>query len=195
MLLNLRHPSPRRALHHLLPRRPVRDAKDLAPLPQHAEIVSTGQVAEKKSVFVGHAVRVKSVDEATLALQHILTLKKVNKASHNILAWRFSSPVAGSTTPLSGSDCNGEPPAGKNLLQLLEKLDVKDVLLVVTRWYGGVPMGPQRFQVINQAGKEVLELDFGQLVAEFPVLYLLHKLPIRTFVAVSIMVWGIVVAC
>ncbi|GJN88188.1 hypothetical protein Rhopal_001153-T1 [Rhodotorula paludigena] len=36
---------------------------------------------------------------------------------------------------------------------------------------------------------------FGQLVAEFPVLYFLHKLPIRTFVAVSIMVWAVVVAC
>lgn len=37
--------------------------------------------------------------------------------------------------------------------------------------------------------------DFGQLIAEFPVLYFLHKLPIRTFVAVSIMVWAVVVAC
>ncbi|GAA5903191.1 hypothetical protein JCM6882_006989 [Rhodosporidiobolus microsporus] len=36
---------------------------------------------------------------------------------------------------------------------------------------------------------------FGQLIAEFPVLYLLHKLPIRTFVAVSIMVWAVVVGC
>lgn len=33
---------------------------------------------------------------------------------------------------------------------------------------------------------------FGQLVAEFPVLYLLHKLPIRTFVAVSMICWAIV---
>ncbi|GAA5927408.1 hypothetical protein JCM10213_003462 [Rhodosporidiobolus nylandii] len=36
---------------------------------------------------------------------------------------------------------------------------------------------------------------FGQLVAEFPVLYFLHALPLRSFVAVSIVAWGIVVAC
>ncbi|GAA6052475.1 hypothetical protein JCM3770_001130 [Rhodotorula araucariae] len=36
---------------------------------------------------------------------------------------------------------------------------------------------------------------FGQLLAEFPVLYLMHRLPIRTFVAISIVLWAIVVAC
>ncbi|GAA5854891.1 hypothetical protein JCM8547_004112 [Rhodosporidiobolus lusitaniae] len=36
---------------------------------------------------------------------------------------------------------------------------------------------------------------FGQLIAEFPVLYLMHKLPIRTFVAVSIIIWAVVVGC
>lgn len=92
---------------------------------------------------------------------------------HNILAYRFSSGSSGSIT--SGSDCNGEPPAGKNLLGLMEKLvrdlssalslphsptdpvdrfcglrrGVQDVLLVVTRWYGGTPMGGLRFRVID----------------------------------------------
>ncbi len=33
---------------------------------------------------------------------------------------------------------------------------------------------------------------FGQLIVEFPVLYLLHKLPIRTFVAVSMLAWAVV---
>ena len=33
---------------------------------------------------------------------------------------------------------------------------------------------------------------FGQLIVEFPVLYLLHKLPIRTFVAISMLCWAIV---
>ncbi|BGO89228.1 hypothetical protein NBRC10512_005939 [Rhodotorula toruloides] len=36
---------------------------------------------------------------------------------------------------------------------------------------------------------------FGQAASEFVCLYLLHKLPIRSFVAVSIVVWAIVVAC
>ncbi|GAA5974819.1 hypothetical protein JCM11641_008375 [Rhodosporidiobolus odoratus] len=146
----------RRALHHLLPRRLLKPI-DLAPLPRHAVIYSTAPVLEKKSIFVGHAVRVKSVDEATLALKHVLTGKKVAKATHNILAYRIASPA--STSIKAGSDCNGEPPAGKHLLALLDKLGIEDVLLVVTRWYGGVPMGGARFQVINQVGREALRLD------------------------------------
>ncbi|GAA6052446.1 hypothetical protein JCM3770_001117 [Rhodotorula araucariae] len=145
--------SSRRLLHHLIPRRPARRAQDLPPLPVDTVIHSTGTSTEKKSVFQAHAVRVRSVEDATLALQHILALKKVHKATHNIIAYRISMPE-----PCEGSDCDGEPPAGKNLLALLRKLDVQDVLVVVTRWYGGVPMGPDRFRAINTAGKEALGL-------------------------------------
>lgn len=37
--------------------------------------------------------------------------------------------------------------------------------------------------------------DFGQFAAEYPCIWLLHKLPIRLFVAISIIVWAVVVAC
>lgn len=80
--------------------------------------------------------------QAAVALQHILTIKKMSKATcaraplvaattgglvgslpaprrHQILAWRFS---ARGSRPTSGSDCDGESPAGKNLLNLLHKL-------------------------------------------------------------------------
>ncbi|GAA5854852.1 hypothetical protein JCM8547_004095 [Rhodosporidiobolus lusitaniae] len=139
-------------MHHLLPRSSA--TRDLTRLPPGVEVHSTETVTEKKSTFQGHAVRVRSVEEAVEALQHVLAVKKVGKASHNILAYRLSSS-SGKTE--QGSDCNSEPPAGKNLLALLEKLDVEDVLLVVTRWYGGTPMGGQRFQVINTVGKMALE--------------------------------------
>ncbi|GAA5993152.1 hypothetical protein JCM10908_001314 [Rhodotorula pacifica] len=36
---------------------------------------------------------------------------------------------------------------------------------------------------------------FGQFAAEYPCIWLLHKLPIRMFVAISIVVWAAVVAC
>ncbi|GAA6033330.1 hypothetical protein JCM8097_006696 [Rhodosporidiobolus ruineniae] len=35
---------------------------------------------------------------------------------------------------------------------------------------------------------------FGQLIAELPVLYLLHKLPIRSFVAITMVLWSICMA-
>ncbi|GEM09035.1 impact family protein [Rhodotorula toruloides] len=120
-----------------------------------------------KSDFRGHAVRVQSIGEAVLALQLVITQKKGARATHHILAYRISRPASDGSPAvlLEGSDCDGERPAGKNLLELLRKADAKDVLLVVTRWYGGVDMGSERFRAINTAGKEALRL-YGLFTVE-----------------------------
>lgn len=36
-------------------------------------------------------------------------------------------------------------------------MDVRDVLVVVSRWYGGVHLGPDRFRLINNAARQVVE--------------------------------------
>ncbi|BGO89231.1 hypothetical protein NBRC10512_005936 [Rhodotorula toruloides] len=161
-------PSASRLLHHLLPPsfKPSHPNARyrMPPLPPDTTIRVSPIHSEKRSMFRGHAVRVRSIDEAVLAIQHIITQKKGARATHHILAYRISKPSDDKSpaTLLEGSDCNGEPPAGKNLLELLRKVDAKDLLLVVTRWYGGVPMGSDRFRAINAMGKEALKLcGFG----------------------------------
>jgi putative IMPACT (imprinted ancient) family translation regulator len=32
------------------------------------------------------------------------------------------------------------------------------VLVIVTRWFGGIHLGPDRFKHINQAGRDALEV-------------------------------------
>lgn len=54
-------------------------------------------------------------------------------------------------------DDDGEDAAGGRLLHLLQILDVKDTCVVVTRWYGGVKLGPARFTHINNAARTLLE--------------------------------------
>lgn len=36
-------------------------------------------------------------------------------------------------------------------------VQVRDVVVVVSRWFGGVLMGPQRFTVINNTARMLLE--------------------------------------
>lgn len=38
-------------------------------------------------------------------------------------------------------------------------MDVFNVVVVVTRWYGGVHLGGDRFRHINNAARQVLELS------------------------------------
>ncbi len=66
---------------------------------------------------------------------------------------------------LQDYDDDGEDAAGGRLLHLLQILDVKDTVVVVTRWYGGVKLGPARFTHINNAARMVLE-KCGQLNSE-----------------------------
>lgn len=56
-------------------------------------------------------------------------------------------------------DCedDGETHAGSRMLHLLEILQCENALVVVSRWYGGVQLGPDRFKHINNAARNVLE--------------------------------------
>jgi len=111
-------------------------------------------ITEKKSVFVARAAYVTSTDQAKGYLHHLLaTDKKVAKATHNITAWRIHGP---NETAFQDCDDDGETAAGGRLLHLLQLMDVWDVMIVVTRWYGGVHLGPDRFRLINTTARDAV---------------------------------------
>ncbi|KAF7191716.1 Protein IMPACT-like [Pseudocercospora fuligena] len=117
-------------------------------------------ITEKKSVFVARAAPVSSVDEAKAYLAHLLaTDKKVAKATHNITAWRIRGEGG---VQYQDCDDDGETAAGGRLLHLLELMNSWNVMVVVTRWYGGIHLGPDRFRLINQCGRDaVVKAGFG----------------------------------
>ncbi|KAK8153838.1 ribosomal protein S5 domain 2-type protein [Phyllosticta citrichinensis] len=109
---------------------------------------------EKKSVFVARAAPVSSTLQAKAFVQHLLaTDKKAAKATHNITAWRIRGA---NDAVYQDCDDDGETAAGGRLLHLMQLMDVWDVMVVVTRWYGGVHLGPDRFRIINQTAREAL---------------------------------------
>lgn len=57
---------------------------------------------------------------------------------------------------LQEANDDGEKGASIYLLELLKKTNVENVVLVVTRWFGGVLLGPSRFHRICDAGKLIL---------------------------------------
>ncbi|BDD61352.1 eIF2 kinase Gcn2p negative regulator [Monascus purpureus] len=123
-------------------------------------------VTEKKSVFVGRAASVSSVEQAQAFIDYLLsTDKKVAAATHNITSWRIrqkkrpgDSEKGESASEIIFEDCDddGESAAGGRLLHLMQLMDVWNVVLVVTRWYGGIHLGPDRFRIINAVGRDAL---------------------------------------
>jgi Uncharacterized protein family UPF0029/RWD domain len=104
-------------------------------------VLSEG-VSEKKSVFIARCATVSTTAQAESYLQHLIsTNRKVANATHNITAWRIKGP--GSVT-YQDCDDDGETAAGGRVLHLMQLMDVWDVMVVVTRWYGGIQLGPDR---------------------------------------------------
>ncbi|ODA79773.1 hypothetical protein RJ55_05367 [Drechmeria coniospora] len=111
---------------------------------------------ENRSTFIAHATGgVTSVSQARAFVAHLLASdKRIRSATHNMTAWRIRGSVAG--TSYQDCDDDGETAAGSRLLHLLQLMGLWDVLVVVTRWYGGVKLGPRRFAIINAAARDAL---------------------------------------
>ncbi|KAJ1837810.1 hypothetical protein LPJ70_005706 [Coemansia sp. RSA 2708] len=108
----------------------------------------------KRSVFVGHVARVNSGEDVQRVRDALLQDKKIAQATHNILAYRIRLD-AGSIS--QDNDDDGETAAGKRLGHLLQLLDAENIVVVVTRWYGGTHLGPDRFKLINNAARQALD--------------------------------------
>lgn len=122
---------------------------DVSPTSAPPEWAISSTVTSKNSVFVARACSVMSPSQTKAALAHLLaTDKRVAKATHNVTAYRIREPTSSATATLPRDftyqdyDDGGETAAGGRLLHLLKVMDVWDVFVVVSRWYGGVRLGP-----------------------------------------------------
>ncbi|KAJ7299731.1 hypothetical protein O6H91_Y167500 [Diphasiastrum complanatum] len=104
--------------------------------------------------FQAHLAAVKSVDQVETVMEILMHNRKIAAATHNIMAYRISIPNKG--TVLQDSDDDGETAAGGRLLHLLQIADALDVVVVVSRWFGGILLGPNRFKHINNAARSLL---------------------------------------
>ncbi|KAI8337334.1 ribosomal protein S5 domain 2-type protein [Blakeslea trispora] len=117
-------------------------------------IFSSEPLVDRKSTFVAHVAEVHNVHEVKVVIAHLLQNKKIAKATHNILAYRIIMPGG---KVLQDNDDDGESAAGGRLSHLMHILEVENVVVVVTRWFGGIHLGPDRFKDINNVARNALE--------------------------------------
>ncbi|XP_077866496.1 protein IMPACT-B-like [Saccoglossus kowalevskii] len=90
-----------------------------------------------------------------IVLDKLCENKKIANATHNIFAYRIQDGEKNSL--LQDCEDDGETAAGGRLLHLLQILEVCNVVVVVSRWYGGILLGPDRFKHINNAARNILQ--------------------------------------
>ncbi|VDM60309.1 unnamed protein product [Angiostrongylus costaricensis] len=99
---------------------------------------------------------VKNFLEVKLVLERLLENPKIARATHNIYAYRIIQSKDGRITRLQNCFDDGETGASSKMLQLLEKMRADNVLVIVSRWYGGIHLGPDRFRHITNLTYDIL---------------------------------------
>ena len=96
----------------------------------------TDEFIEKKSKFIGYAFKVENEEEALEILEKIK--KKHNDATHNCSAY-----IIGEDKLIQRYNDDGEPSgtAGVPILEVLKKEDLTNIMVIVTRYFGGILLG------------------------------------------------------
>lgn len=94
------------------------------------------EVIINKSRFIGYAKPISSEDEAIEFIEKINTKHK--DATHNVYAYAF-----GENSNIQRYSDDGEPSgtAGIPVLEVIKKEDLRNVVVVVTRYFGGIKLG------------------------------------------------------
>ncbi|XP_039280512.1 protein IMPACT-like isoform X2 [Nilaparvata lugens] len=120
-------------------------------------VVHGDSITDRKSTFQGHGALVKSVQDVQAIVAQLKKNRKISSAKHNVVAYRFKGSGA---VIMQDYDDDGESQAGKRLLHMLQAMKVDGAVVVVTRWYGGIQLGQDRFKHYNGAARNVLK-DLG----------------------------------
>lgn len=123
-------------------------------LPEGLEVIEAEPIVDRKSSFVGRACRITSPDQVPLVVSYLLSDRRIARAAHPVIhAWRCQV----GTVLYQDNDDDGETAAGGRLAHLLQILEVNNVLVIVTRYFGGTLLGADRFKHINQAARNALD--------------------------------------
>uniref|UniRef100_A0A3B3WXS1 RWD domain-containing protein n=1 Tax=Poecilia mexicana TaxID=48701 RepID=A0A3B3WXS1_9TELE len=119
-------------------------------------------ITDRRSTFQPHLAPVVTPRQVKMVVEKLYENKKIASATHNIYAYRIYCEDKHSF--LQDCEDDGETAAGGRLLHLLQILDVRDVMVVVSRWYGGILLGPDRFKHINNCARNIL-MDEGYVAS------------------------------
>ncbi|MCP5074126.1 MAG: YigZ family protein [Rhodobacteraceae bacterium] len=99
-------------------------------------------VSDRGSKYAVSGGPVSSRDEAQAFVKSLMRKKKYAKATHN--SWGVILPGGEQV-----KNDDGESGAGAIILRMLERAGVEGQVIVVTRWYGGVHLGGDRFRHVQ----------------------------------------------
>lgn len=118
------------------------------------------EIVEKKSKFIANVFEVQTEEEAQRSIEAIR--KKHYQAKHHCYAYRVvSQQETNSFSIIEKMSDDGEPSgtAGAPLLNILRKQELANVIVIVTRYFGGILLGTGGLvRAYSEACKRAMEM-------------------------------------
>ncbi|RBP49304.1 YigZ family protein [Arenicella xantha] len=117
-------------------------------------------LSDKGSKYSVSGATVRNRADVAAVLKKLRSKKKYAKATHNTWAVVFADgePV---------KDDDGESGAGVIMLAMLDRAGVTNQVVIVTRWYGGVHLGADRFRHVRTCVTSYLQQFGGSTSTDF----------------------------
>ncbi len=128
------------------------DFQDGSPCPHEFKLFEK-IISDRGSKYSVSGGYVKNRAQIKAFLKKLKSNKKYTRATHNTWAARITHD--GRIFDIKNDD--GETGAGNTILRMLQRENVIDTIVVVTRWFGGIKLQGDRFRHVQNATKYFLE--------------------------------------
>jgi hypothetical protein len=118
---------------------------------QGAYLYTSTEVNEYQSSFQLYAARVKNNEQASRAYKSIQRFRKAASATHLISAHRLDNGTVGWRD-------DGDHAMGRKLYNTMKEKKMSNVILFLSRNFGGHHMGKRRFEIVDQLVNEIMEV-------------------------------------
>jgi len=136
-------------------------------LPLPDPLATSVEIQDRQSTFLAYIFRASTPEQARSAHSHVRRVIHAKRpASHEMAAWRCMVLKQGRTglrgdddfKVEEGSEDDGEQRGGDQILKVMRSEAIMDAVVIVSRWYGGILLGPVRFTHIQDCAREVCQV-------------------------------------
>ena len=115
------------------------------------KLINSYTLEVKKSKFIGFYYKIEDVNEVNLILENLK--KEHKKAKHFPYAYKVKNNIKKS------DDKEPSGTAGMPILNIIEKNNLDNILIVVIRYFGGIKLGAGGLlRAYSNAAKETLKI-------------------------------------
>ncbi|KAJ6787221.1 hypothetical protein PWT90_07856 [Aphanocladium album] len=116
---------------------------------------ASSTLTSRASTFVAHAASVSNANLRPSLIKQLMTERPdLETATHN--AWAIRTSFGNSPLVQQASFDDGESGCGKFMLEVMKEANVTNTLVVLTRWFGGVMLGPDRWRLMRECVNDAL---------------------------------------